>query len=217
MILFGLTITLAGIDFVMSLTPHWYSTIFGVYIFAGAVVVAHAVTSFIYIFLRKKNLLKELVTIEHFHDLGKLVYGFNVFWAYIAFCQYFLIWYANVPEETIFYAKHFVGSWNTVAIFLAIGHFAIPFVLFMSRWIKRNLFTHAAIVLWIVFMHFVDLYWIIIPNVVKKGFVFNLLDITLVFGLGAIYFGFFFRKLRSVNLAPLKDPRVKESLSFVNF
>lgn len=217
MIIFGLTITFSGVDLIMSLTPHWYSTIFGVYIFAGAVTVAYCFTSLMYMYLRKKGFLKEIITIEHFHDLGKLVYGFNIFWSYIAFCQFFLIWYGNVPEETIFYAKHFVGSWSTVSYFLIIGHFAIPFLFFMSRIFKRNLAYHSIMLVWLVFMHFVDLFWIIIPNSSKLGFKFHFVDITIFLGLGCIYFGFFFLKMKKVCLIPKKDPRLSESLNFVNF
>ena len=217
MILFALTLTFAGIDLVMSLTPHWYSTIFGVYIFAGAVLVAYCCTSLMYIFLRKRGFLNKIITVEHFHDLGKLIYGFNIFWSYIAFCQFFLIWYGNIPEETVFYAKHFVGSWSGVTYFLIIGHFLIPFIFFMSRLFKRNLSYHAFMVSWLVFMHFVDLFWIIIPNSLKTGFSIQAIDITLFFGIASIYVGFVFFNMKKFSLIPSKDPRLSESLSFENF
>ena len=217
MILFALTLTFAGIDLVMSLTPHWYSTIFGVYIFAGAVLVAYCCTSLMYIFLRKRGFLNKIITVEHFHDLGKLIYGFNIFWSYISFCQFFLIWYGNIPEETVFYAKHFVGSWSGVTYFLIIGHFLIPFIFFMSRLFKRNLSYHAFMVSWLVFMHFVDLFWIIIPNSLKTGFSIQAIDITLFFGIASIYVGFVFFNMKKFSLIPSKDPRLSESLSFENF
>ncbi|RAP29482.1 quinol:cytochrome C oxidoreductase, partial [Candidatus Marinamargulisbacteria bacterium SCGC AG-343-D04] len=217
LILFALTITFSFVDLVMSLTPHWYSTIFGVYIFSGAVVVAFCVTSLIYMYLRKKNLLKSIVNLEHYHDLGKFIYGFNIFWSYIAFSQYFLIWYGNVPEETSFYLKHFKGSWEIITAILVIGHFAIPFILFMSRHAKRNLRFHFFMATWLVFMHFLDLYWIIMPNASPKGFHFNLLDITTFIGIGGIYFAVFFNCLSKVSLIPHKDPRLSESLNFHNF
>lgn len=216
MILFALTITFSAIDLIMSLTPHWYSTIFGIYIFAGAVVASLAVISLIYIYLRSRNLLKSIVTIEHFHDLGKLLYGFNIFWTYIAFSQFFLIWYANVPEETVFYALHSVGSWHTVAVLLAIGHFAIPFVLFMSKYAKRNLLIHAGVALWLLVMHFIDLYWIIMPTLYKTGINFSVFDVILFLGVACIYLAYFFRNLSRVLLFPKKDPRLKESLEFTN-
>ncbi len=216
LIFLSLTFTFASIDLIMSLTPHWYSTIFGIYIFAGAILVALCVTSLIYLILRKKGILDKIVTVEHFHDLGKLIYGFNIFWSYIAFCQFFLIWYANVPEETIFYAKHTFGSWNTVSIFLIVGHFAVPFILFMSRNVKRNLTLHAVMVSWIIFMHIVDIFWIIMPTATPDGISLQFVDITLFLGMAGVYFSLIFKSLRKVYLIPRKDPRLSESLNFTN-
>ena len=216
MILFALTLTFAFIDLVMSLTPHWYSTIFGVYMFAGAVVVGFCFTSILYIFLRSKGFLKDIVTVEHYHDLGKLIYGFNIFWSYIAFCQFFLIWYANVPEETVFYMYHSKGSWFYVILALIIGHFFIPFILFMSRFIKRNLKTHLIMAVWLVIMHFIDLFWIIMPTVSKYNFDFRFIDFSLIIAMGCLYFGCLFLNMKKINLIPKNDPRLKESLSLVN-
>jgi hypothetical protein len=215
-IIFGLTLTFSAVDWIMSLTPHWYSTIFGVYIFSGALVVSFAVTSLLYMILRRNGFLKNIVSLEHFQDLGKFLYGFNVFWAYIAFSQYFLIWYANIPEETVWFVDHFAGSWNAVAMLLAIGHFGVPFVLFMSKHAKRNLKFHAIIASWLIFMHILDLYWIIMPNVSKAGIHVSIADITTIVGIGGIYFAVVFKKLASINLIPVKDPRLEESLSFEN-
>lgn len=215
-ILFALSLTFAFVDWVMSLTPHWYSTIFGVYFFAGSVLVALTVTSLLYLLLRHYGFLKSLVSVEHFHDLGKLMYGFNIFWSYIAFCQFFLIWYANIPEETLWYHMHFAGTWSKVAAFLAIGHFAVPFVLFMSRHAKRNLKFHTGIALWIVFMHLLDMYWVIMPNVVPKGLHVALIDILLLVSMGSGYFAYFFYRLGKQGLVPIKDPRIDESVRFHN-
>jgi len=217
LILFALTLTFAAVDLIMSLTPHWYSTIFGVYIFAGAAVSSFSVVSLIYLFLRKRGFLKDIVSVEHFHDLGKLVYGFNIFWSYIAFCQFFLIWYANVPEETIFYALHFEGSWSKVALLLSVGHFGIPFAFFMSRHAKRNLSFHALMVIWILMMHFVDLYWIIMPNISKASLSIHVIDISLFVGFTGVFFATFFNRLKQVSLIPKKDPRLSESLEFHNY
>jgi hypothetical protein len=215
-VLFGLTVTFAFIDWIMSLTPHWYSTIFGVYIFAGAVVAFLSVNSIIYITLHKLDLLPKAVNISHFHDLGKLLYGFNVFWAYIAFSQYFLIWYANIPEETVWFTQHFAGSWNTVAICLAVGHFGIPFVFFMSRHVKRNLNAHLVMAIWILIMHMLDLYWIIMPNVSPTGMHISVTDVsTLIFMLG-VFMYVFINRISKSNLIPTQDPRLSESIHFEN-
>lgn len=215
-IIFAVTQTFAYVDWVMSLTPHWYSTIFGVYLFAGSIVICLSLTSITLLILRKFGFLRDIVTVEHFHDLGKLLYGFNVFWAYIAFSQYFLIWYSNVPEETIWYLEHFYGNWNTVAIVLAVGHFAIPFILFMSRHVKRNLTLHLIVAIWIALMHIVDLYWLIMPNVSKAGIHVSLADVLCIIGIGGIYFSSFFKRLASKNIVAKNDPLIQESLHFQN-
>jgi len=216
-VIYALTQTFGFVDWVMSLTPHWYSTIFGVYMFAGSCVVSLSVISLLYLLLKRYGFLTNIVTVEHYHDLGKLAYGFNIFWSYIAFSQYFLIWYANIPEETVFYAQHFLGSWNTVAMFLAVGHFGIPFIFFMSRHAKRNLKFHAIMTTWLVFIHFVDMYWIIMPIAYPKGIHVSFLDITCFIGIGGIYLGVLFKGLKKVALIPKKDPRLSESISFENY
>jgi hypothetical protein len=213
---FALSQTFAYVDWVMSLTPHWYSTIFGVYFFAVSSVASLSTISLIFMILRRYGFLKDLVTVEHFHDLGKFVYGFNIFWTYIAFSQYFLIWYSNIPEETAFFHQHFNGSWNTVAIVLAVGHFAIPFITFMSRHARRNLPFHCCMTIWFLIMTYVDIFWIIMPNITPDGFSLNLTDISTFLGLGGIFVWAFFSRLKSVNIIPIKDPRLPESINFHN-
>lgn len=216
-LLFAITLTFAFIDWVMSLTPHWYSTIFGIYFFAGAMVVVMAALSLIFMGLSKFGYLSNIVTVEHYHDFGKWLYGFNIFWSYIAFSQYFLIWYANIPEETIWFASHFAGSWNFVAILLAVGHFAVPFIMFMSRHAKRCLPFNACMAIWLIFMHFVDMYWLVMPNAHPGGVHISMGDIVSFLGIGGVYFGFFIKNLSKVSLIPKNDPRLDESLNFKNF
>ena len=136
--LYAMTQTFAAFDWLMSLDPHWYSTMYGVYFFAGGFVAIFAVLAIFTIRLSTPDgVLNGIATEEHFHDLGKLLFGFTVFWAYIAFSQYFLIWYSNIPEETLFYKHRMESGWMNVSIFLMIGHFAVPFFLLMSRHMKR--------------------------------------------------------------------------------
>jgi hypothetical protein len=210
-LLFAITLTFAAIDWVMSLTPHWYSTMFGVYFFAGSAVVSLSATSLISLILRKYGFLKNTIRIDHFHDIGKFLYGFNVFWAYIAFSQYFLIWYANIPEETLWFADHFRGSWNSVGILLAVGHFAVPFLLFMSRHAKKNLPFHAVMVSWFLIIHFVDIYWVIMPNISKAGVDLAPVDLAALLGIGGIYIGALFNRMKKFPLYPISDPRLEES------
>ncbi|MGE4170463.1 MAG: quinol:cytochrome C oxidoreductase [Candidatus Margulisiibacteriota bacterium] len=215
-LLFALSLTFAGVDWVMSLTPHWYSTMFGVYFFAGSMVSSLCLISIMALILRAKGFLKDVITVEHYHDLGKLIFGFNIFWTYIAFGQYFLIWYANVPEETEFFMHHFAGSWNSVGILLAVGHFAIPLILFMSRYAKRNLVVHFMMACWIVLMQLVDVYWLIMPNAYPTGVHITAMDIAALLGIGGIFVAFVFHRLGRVALYPVRDPRLAESRQLTN-
>ena len=133
LIVLALTQTFASIDWIMSLTPHWYSTMFGVYFFAGSFVGFIALLSVVTVAMRSAGLLETVVSAEHLHDVGKFLFAFTAFWAYIAFSQFFLVWYANMPEETIWYKARLEGSWKMVSIFLMAGHFGAPFLYLMGR------------------------------------------------------------------------------------
>lgn len=215
-IVFAITLTFSSIDWVMSLTPHWYSTMFGVHFFANAVVLSIASIILLALLLRKNDLLTDIITVEHYHDLGKLLYGFNIFWAYIVFSQYFLIWTGNIPEETIFYHLHTAGTWNAFSYFLAIGHFFVPFVLFMSRHAKRHLFFNACVALWLGFMTYIDLYWIIMPNATPDGVHMSIMDLASFLMIGGFFLAVLFFSLKRVSLYPIKDPLLEESVSFKN-
>jgi hypothetical protein len=210
--LFALTISFASIDWIMSITPHWYSTMFGIYIFAGACVSSLAVIGLVCMTLLKGGYLKGIVTVEHIHDISKLLYGFNIFWAYIAFSQFFLIWYANIPEETEFFLAHFNGSWSNVATLLCVGHFGIPFIVFMSKHARRNFKFAGGMMVWLLIMHFVDIYWLIMPNISPAGVHVTGADVFCFLGIGGVFVGLLFTRMKSVSLFPCKDPRLHESL-----
>ena len=142
-IVLALTQTFASIDWIVSLTPHWYSTMFGVYFFAGSFVGFIALLSVVAASMPGAGLLDTVITDEHLHDIGKFLFAFTAFWAYIGFSQFFLIWYANLPEETIWYKARLVGSWRMVSILLMVGHFGIPFLYLMGRTVKRRASTLA--------------------------------------------------------------------------
>src|SRR5919107_1105506 len=152
-IVLALTQTFASFDWIMSLTPHWYSTMFGVYFFAGSFVGFIALLSVVVVAMRQAELLNTIISAEHLHDIGKLLFAFTAFWAYIAFSQFFLIWYANLPEETIWYKARLEGSWKTVSVLLMAGHFGIPFFYLMGRAVKRRGSTLAVGGVWILAMH----------------------------------------------------------------
>lgn len=164
MILFAITITSAAIDLIMSLNPHWYSTMIGVYLFADAVLSGLAAVALLALVLQSRGLLRGAVTVEHYHDLGKLTFAFVFFWGYIAFSQYMLIWYANIPEETQFFMPRQIGPWVGVSLALIVVHFAIPFAGLMSRHAKRTLPVLAFWLVWVLAAHAFDLFWLIMPN-----------------------------------------------------
>ena len=131
LIVFAFTVTFFAFDFLMSLTPHWYSTIFGVYFFAGCVLGFFALMSVLAFAVQSAGALKRTITTAHYHDIGKLIFAFTMFWAYIGFSQYMLMWYANLPEETVWYAARQEGSWATISLVLLFGHFVLPFFALM--------------------------------------------------------------------------------------
>lgn len=212
MILFALTLSFAGFDWIMSLDPHWFSTIFGVYFFAGTAVAGFAAYTLVLATLRRAGYLRGAIRLDHFRDLGRLMFGFSVFWAYIAFSQFFLIWYGNIPEETIFYLHRMEGSWRQVTLLLAVGHFVVPFVLLMSRWTKSRPWILATLAVWILLMHYLDLYWLVMPTLHREGIHFHWMDLVCFAGVGAVFLALFVRELAQRHLIPIGDPRLPESL-----
>ncbi|MBK6848193.1 MAG: quinol:cytochrome C oxidoreductase [Proteobacteria bacterium] len=216
-ILFALTVTFAAFDWLMSLDPHWYSTMFGVYYFAGCVVAIFAFLALVGLLLRRARVLADVITVEHYHDLGKLLFGFTVFWTYIAFSQFMLIWYGNLPEETIWYARRLIGSWGQVTLVLALGHFVVPFFYLMTRATKRRGATLLPAALWLLTVHYLDLYWLVMPILHPEGARPCLLDLTAFLGVGGCFVALFGRQLRRHALVPMRDPRLAESLAFENY
>jgi len=216
LLLFGLSITFFAFDWLMSLDPHWYSTIFGLYFFAGSVMAFFAVLALVSIAGRRSGLLGAVVSEEHQHDIGKLLFGFVIFWAYMAFSQYMLIWYANLPEETGFFAQRLTGSWRTASIVLAMGHFVVPFFFLLPRAIKRSTGALAAVSAWLLVMHLLDLYWLVMPSLYPNGMAPSLLDATALIGCCGVFLAAFGGALRRQALIPLRDPRLPESLTFEN-
>ncbi|MFQ6604631.1 MAG: hypothetical protein ACE5D8_03650 [Fidelibacterota bacterium] len=216
MFLFAITLTFSAFDWVMSLDPHWYSTIFGVYIFAGAFVTIFAAFILLLLALNHHGIMTEEVTIEHYHDLGKFLFAFTVFWTYIAGAQYFLIWYGNIPEETVWFIHRWEGSWKYVSLFLMAGHFAIPFLILLFRASKRNLRRLGVMAGLIFVMHYVDLYWLIMPEHFRDGVSPSWMDITSWLGIGGIFLYVFWRNFTAHAVLPIKDRYLTKSMKFVN-
>lgn len=214
--LFAFTLTFAAVDWLMSLEPHWFSTIYGVYIFAGVFVAAIAFSIIVVSFQSKQGVLNNTITVEHRHNLGKLLFAFTVFWAYIGFSQYMLIWYANLPEEAFWYLNRWVGSWKVLSIILPIFHFAVPFVALIPRSAKRSLNWLLFMAFYMLIMHYIDIYWIVMPTLHERTIHFTLTDVTTFIGIGGFYFWFFWRMYTKGALVPVKDPGLKLSMEHVN-
>ena len=214
LILFALSVTFFAFDWVMSLDPHWYSTIFGVYFFAGSVMAFFAFMTLIA--LGQQVLLPRLVNEEHLHDITKLMFAFLVFWTYMAFSQFMLIWYANLPEETGFFAQRLAGSWRPMSIALALGHFVVPFFFLLPRTIKRSPKASTIAALWLLAMHALDMYWLVMPSLHVGGITFSWLDAAALIGCIGVFLAVFGGSLRRQALVPLRDPRLPESITFEN-
>jgi hypothetical protein len=215
-ILVGLTLTFAAFDWLMSLDPHWYSTIYGVQVFSGSAVSSLAALALLTLALERKGLLEGITTVEHRHDIGKLLFGFTVFWAYIGFSQYLIIWYANIPEETVYFRERWEGPWKTVSLVLVFGHFVVPFIALISRTAKRSRFVLGAAAALLLAMHYVDIYWLVMPTLGERGAEPSLTDLCGL--IGPLSAGLLVIALRAAGgpLYPVRDPRLAESLQFQN-
>jgi hypothetical protein len=213
--LFALSLTFAGFDWIMSIDPKWYSTIFGVYIFAGAVVAGLSVLSILSVGLQTAGYFKRVSTVEHRHDVGKLLFGFTVFWAYIAFSQFFLIWYANIPEETIFFRERMTEAWMPVSALLLVGHFIFPFGFLLSRHVKRSAFGLRFGAATLLAMHWLDLYWLVMPNLDHHPH-FSIADVGGLLAPAGIAAFLVARSASTSNLFPVKDPRLAETYKVEN-
>lgn len=223
MLAFALTVAFAGFDLIMSLDFHWFSTMFGVYFFAGNMIAGLSLLAVVCGLLRASGKLDGLMTAEHFHDLGKLMLGFTVFWAYIAFSQYFLIWYANIPEETAYYnlrgAGAYTNEWTPVFQLLIFGKFIGPFLILLFRGVKRSPMALGLIGCWIILMHVVDVFFNVRPMVNFPNDKIGLawVDAAGVIGPVCLFLGLLLRQIASSPLIPLRDPRLNEAIEHKNY
>ena len=217
--LFGILLTAAAIFWAMSIQYHWYSTMWGVYIFAGSAWSSMAVLIIITSLLRGAGYLEGVVSTEHFHIMGKLLLSFTVFWAYISFSQFFLIWYANIPEETEYFLVRNTESWNTWAIgFEVVCHFFVTFALLCPRKSKTNMNILKWIAVWVVCLHAADMYFIVSPFLHPRGVapLTMIVDLAALATIGAPLAIVFIRTLGQSSLYAIRDPRLPESLRLVN-
>jgi hypothetical protein len=226
--LFAVAATFLSIDLLMALDFRWYSTMWGVYIFAGSAWAAMAVCILTINWLRSQGLMLKVVSEEHYHLMGKLLFAFSVFWAYIAFSQYFLIWYANITEETMFFHLRNTEGWHVLSLVLLFGHFLIPFLCLLHVWVKKNPRLMNIICVWVLVMHMVDYYWIIIPErgpslTRELGDNIQLMiphafwgDILAFVSIGCLSTWLFIRQMGSHTLYAWRDPRLEESVNAHN-
>lgn len=211
---FALTISFTGIDWLMSLEPHWFSTIFGIYYFSGTVLAALATVTFIAVKLNENGFLVKGLIADHYYSLGALLFAFINFWAYIAFSQFLLIWYANLPEETFWFLQRWEGSWVLWTIGLMIVHFIVPYFGLLSQPSKMDPKKLKFFSLWILAAHYYDLYFLVMPNYSKSGVALSWYEIgfpVLTVGLMIILF---INKSKKENLVPIGDPKLKRGIDF---
>lgn len=209
---FAIFFSLFSIDLLMSLLPSWYSTIYGIYAFSGMLQATFALMALFVIWLKKSKWVSGYMNVEHQHDVGKFLKGFTVFWAYIAFSQFMLIWYANIPEETEFYLMRSHSGWQVISMGLLIFRFFVPFLALLPREAKRNDLNLGLIAVLVLIMQYVDIYWLVYPNFNDGVPVFGLYEIALFAGFAGIFILLFTRFMSRHSLVALKDPRLDEAL-----
>ena len=212
LVAYGLTITFASFDWLMSLEPHWFSTIYGVLIMGGQGLSALAFLIVALVWLSRRPPLQGIVHPEHFHDLGNLMLAFVMLWAYFSFSQYLIIWSGNLPEEIAWYLHRLQTGWRVVALMLVVFHFAIPFALLLSRAVKREPQAIVKVAGGLLVLRLIDLYWLVAPEFHREGLSVSWLDATLSLSLGSLWLGCFVRQLRGRALLPVHDPQFDEAL-----
>jgi hypothetical protein len=212
MALFALTISVVAFDWISSLEPEWYSDIFGVYLFAGTFLAGLAATTLAVVALKRVGRLAR-VTSDHLYNLGALLFAFTVFWSYIAFAQYMLIWYANLPEEVYWYEMRFGGAWGALTLLLALTHFVVPFFALITSDAKADPKRLARVALLVLGAHLLDLYWLVVPSL-RKGLMLSWpeLAFALLFVGGAL--AWLERAFARGPEMPVGDPFLAEALEF---
>jgi hypothetical protein len=212
LVVFSLTFTLASMDWIMSLEPHWYSTIFGIYNFSGLLLNGLATMTVLVIVLRRMGPLQRIVNESHLHDLGKLVFAFSTFWMYIWFSQYILIWYANIPEEVVYFLRREKGSWGILTVVNVLFNWAIPFIALLPIWTKRNESVLLRVCVIVMIGHWIDLFWMIMPPFMPNDPAVGIWEFIPMIGMASALIVLTFRTLARYNLVPLRDPFLSESL-----
>jgi uncharacterized membrane protein len=212
LLVYGLTVTFASFDWLMSLDPHWYSTIYGVLLMGGQGLTALAFLIVALAWLSRRQPLDAIVVPGHFHDLSNLMLAFVMLWAYFSFSQYLIIWSGNLPEEITWYVSRQQDGWRFIGLGLIVFHFAVPFLLLLFRSVKRASTTVWKVAILVLVAKLVDLFWLIAPQFHPDRLAVSWMDVVLPLSLGALWLGCFIWQLRGRAILPVHDPQFEEAL-----
>lgn len=209
LVVFVFVTTFAFVDWIMSLEPHWFSTVYGVMFLVGQVLESFAFMIALVIVLSRRPPLKQYVTKQHLHDLGNLMFAFMVLWAYLSFSQFLITWSGNLPDEIPWYLRRLRGGWGWVALTLVVFHFATPFVLLLMRGVKRQADRLLKVCMFLLVIRVVDVYWVVEPAFYNQQIKIHWLDFVTPIAIGGLWLAGFFWQLNSRPLVPLRDPRLE--------
>jgi hypothetical protein len=212
LVLYGITVSFAAVDWIMSLDPSWYSSIYGILIIGGQLASAMAMMIFTLVMLGREKPMQDIYQSRHFHDLGKLLFAFVMLWAYFSVSQLIIIWSGNLPEEISWYMSRLVGEWRYVGLLLVIAHFVLPFSLLLSRDLKRRPARLVWVAALMLIARLIDIYWLTAPELWPGGIHLHWMDVLVPVGIGGIWVSFFVRGLRQWPLLPLRDRRLAEAM-----
>ncbi len=213
LVLYTVTITLASIDWLMTVNPHWYSTMYGIWFLGGHGVAALAFLILVSLFLSRRDPMDEVLVQRHFHDYGKLLLAFTMLWAYFSVSQLLIVWSGNIPEEVIWYHERLHGGWQWVGLAIALLHFALPFLLLLSRDLKRDAGLLAWVAGLLLVMHWVDIYWNVVPAFSAGALTLSWQDVVAPVALGGLWVWLFVRELKTRPLLPVRDPYLEEAFA----
>lgn len=213
LVLYGITVTFASVDWIMSLDPHWFSTIFGMLTMVGQALSTLAFAIAVLASCSDDAPFRGRLNIAHLRDLGKLLFALVMLWAYLSFSQFLIIWAGNLPEEIPWFIERLRGGWQYVALVIVLGHFALPFLLLLSRDLKQNHRALTTMALLILVMRFVDTYWLIAPAFPHEGLSIHWMDVAAIIGVGGIWLAVFFRLLGTRERLPVNDPYFEDAVA----
>ncbi len=208
LIVFVFTVTFAFFDWIMSLEPQWFSTVYGIMFLVGQVLETLCFAVALLFLLSKRKPFMDVLRVQHFHDLGNLMLAFTMLWAYLSLSQFLIIWAGNLPEEIPWYIRRFSGGWGYLGVIIGIFHFCVPFVILLMRFVKKRPERLARIALYIIVVRFIDVFWIVEPAFRQRQFAIYWTDLAVPIGMGGLWIWVFLWRLKQRPLLPLHDPRL---------